>query len=238
MMALRRSATVAVVGGIEGVVEPWPRQVVFADEPEHAGFELAAGELGVGCDCVGESPGASVPVGSRDDVFDRSVVVELQAFGLREGSLEVVLGDVRGDVEERAEDRRGRDALVVCGVLGIEGPRTVQADPRDPAPGRRGGHLRARRVVLQEVPVHRGADVTEHRALPARQHRRQPPPLPRHRRATHGVHAAMDPPQASPLHPARHTGAPDAQRAQLRQRHHTPLPPSELSYSNVGGYAV
>jgi hypothetical protein len=70
------------------------------------------------------------------------VVVELQAFGLRKGSLEVVLGDVRGDVEERAVDRRGRDALVVGGVLGIEGPRTVQADPRDPAPGRRGGHLR------------------------------------------------------------------------------------------------
>jgi hypothetical protein len=63
------------------------------------------------------------------------VVVELQAFGLREGSLEVVLGDVRGDVEERAVDGRGRDALVVSGVLGIEGPRTVQADPRDPRAG-------------------------------------------------------------------------------------------------------
>ena len=121
-----------VVGGVEGVVADRCRQAVVARELAHAGFELAAGELGVGCDCVGESRGASVPVGSRDDVFDRSVVVELQAFGLREGPFEMVVGDLRRDVEERAVDRRGRDALVVSGVLGIEGTRTVQADPGTP----------------------------------------------------------------------------------------------------------
>jgi hypothetical protein len=67
-----------------------------------------------------------------DDVFDGALVVELQAFGLRERPLEVVVRDLRRDVEQRAVDRRGRDALVVGGVLGIEGIRAVQADPGTP----------------------------------------------------------------------------------------------------------
>jgi hypothetical protein len=36
-----------------------------------------------------------VAVASLDDALDRAVVVELQAFGLRQRSLQVVLWDVR-----------------------------------------------------------------------------------------------------------------------------------------------
>jgi hypothetical protein len=56
-----------------------------------------------------------------DDVLDRCVVVELEAFGLRQRSLEVVLWNARGDVKARAGEGGGGDAVVVGGVLGIEG---------------------------------------------------------------------------------------------------------------------
>ena len=94
--------------------------------------------------------------------------------------------------------RRGRDALVVGGVLGIEGMRAVQADPRDALAGRGGGDLGARRFVVEEVPVHRRAHVAEHRAGPAGQDGRQPPPLPREHRPTDRVDAAVHPAQAPP----------------------------------------
>jgi hypothetical protein len=73
--------------------------------------------------------------------------------------------DLRRDVEERAVHRRGRDALVVGGVLGIEGTRAVQADPRDASPGSGGGDLGASRLVLEEVPMDGGADVAEDRPV-------------------------------------------------------------------------
>jgi hypothetical protein len=46
--------------------------------------------------------------------------VALQALGLRQRSVEVVAWDVSGDIEQGAVHGRGRDALVVGGVLGIE----------------------------------------------------------------------------------------------------------------------
>ena len=128
-----------------------------------------------------------------------------------------------------------RDALMVGDVLGIEGTRTVQADPRDPAPGRGGGHLRARRVVLQEVPVDGGAEMAEHRALAAGQDRREPPALAGEHRAADGVDAAVDPAQAARPSRARPRRCTEPQRPQLRQRHHPPLPRSERRDRLSGG---
>ena len=62
----------------------------------------------------------------------------------------------------------------------------MQADPRHLLPGRRRGHLRARRVVAQEVPVHGGAEMTEDGALAAGRHRRRPATLLRQHRAADG----------------------------------------------------
>ena len=61
---------------------------------------------------------------------DRAVVVELQALGLRERALELAGACGGREIEQCAVDRRDRDAFVVGGVLGIEGARAVQADPR------------------------------------------------------------------------------------------------------------
>jgi hypothetical protein len=97
------------------------------------------------------------------------VVVDAEAFRLRECSFEVVVWGVGGDVQQGAVDCRDRDAFVAGGVLGIEATRTVQADPRDGAPGRGGGDLGARQVVVQEVPVDRRAEVAEDRVVAARQ---------------------------------------------------------------------
>jgi hypothetical protein len=76
-----------------------------------------------------------VSVGSGDRGLDGAVVVEPQALGLRERPLELAGARRRGEVEQGATDGGGRDALVVGGVLGIEGARAVQAD----SSGRRGG---------------------------------------------------------------------------------------------------
>jgi hypothetical protein len=178
---------------------------------------------------------ASLAVASFDDALDCSVVVELQALGLCERTLEVAGRGVGGDVEERAVDRRDRDSVVARGVLGIEGACAVQADPRGAATGRGRGHVRLGRVVVEEVPVDRGAEVAQHRAGPARHDRRQQPPLARQHRATDGVHAAMHPAQPPALQPPRHPRAPDAQRVQLRGGHHSPLPDRQLRDRHVGG---
>jgi hypothetical protein len=211
---------------------------VVASEPAHVGLQFAARELGVGCDRVCEALGASVPIGSGDRIGYRGVVVELESFGLRERSLEVVVGDVRRDVEQCAVDRRDRDALMRRGVPGIEGTRTVQADPRDAMPGRRCGHLRARRVVLEKVPMRGRADVAEHRAVAVGHDRRQPPPLPRDRRATDRIDAAVQPAQAARLGPPLRRAGPDAKRLQLRERHHPPLPAGQLGQRHIGGCAL
>jgi hypothetical protein len=54
------------------------------------------------------------------------------ALGLRERSLEVMLWHLRRDVEQRAVHRRGRDALVVGGVLGIEERERCRRIPGTP----------------------------------------------------------------------------------------------------------
>ena len=120
MSTARRHAARAVVGDHGGVALGL-RQAVVARELVHQRLELAASEMGVAGDGFGESLGRAVAVGSRDEVLDRCVVVELQALGLRQCPLEVMGRDVGGDVEQGAREGGGRDALVVGGVPGIEG---------------------------------------------------------------------------------------------------------------------
>ena len=134
------------------------------------------------------------PLASLDDALDRSVVVELQALGLRERSLEVMGWDVRGEVEQGAVRRSWSGCLGGWWCPGQRGNESGAGG----SPGRRlrdAGAVTSgrRRVVGEEVPVHRRADVTEHRARPARHDRRQPAPLARQHRAAHGVDAAVHP---------------------------------------------
>lgn len=77
--------------------------------------------------------------------------------------------------------------------------------------------------------------MAQDRAVPARQDRREPAPLTFEHRVTHCVHAvmqAMEPPRPyAPLH--RVFG--QAQRPQLRDGHHTPLPRSQFCDPPVRG---
>ena len=82
------------------------------------------------------------------------------------------------------------------------------------------------------------ADVAEDRAVAARQNGRQPPPLPRERRATHRVDTAMHPPQATQTSTALNRVLTEPQRPQLRERHHPPLPPGQRREPSVGGCAL
>jgi hypothetical protein len=84
-----------------------------------------------------------MPVVCADDVGDGAVVVELETVGLRECSFEATFRDRRGEVEEGAGDRGGRDAFTAGGVLLIEGARGVQSVPRDADAAELGGDVDA-----------------------------------------------------------------------------------------------
>ena len=78
------------------------------------------------------------------------------------------------------------------GVLGIEGTRTVQADPRGAVAAARGGDVDACLVGAQEAPVRGGGPVAEDRAGPAGEHCGQPAPLDAQRGVPEGIDTVMD----------------------------------------------
>jgi hypothetical protein len=123
--AVRRPAEVdleaRMVGGGEGEVDERLRQRRGAAELEEADLPLAPGALGVEGGGFGQRLLSSVPVRARQELGDRSVVVELEVLGLRKRSLEPIGPDGRGQVQQRAGDRRDRDALVRGRVTGNEG---------------------------------------------------------------------------------------------------------------------
>ena len=165
------------------------------------------------------------------------VVVELEPLGLRQRPLEVVLWGVGGNIQQRAVHRRCWNPFMAGGVPGIEATRTVQADPRDPSPGRGGGHLRARRVVAQEVPVDRGADVAEHRVVPhastaaSQRPSRGTTGAPPHRRRDGRCAAA-------PPSPAARSPSAVARGPATAPPTPPPLPRSQLCDRHVGGCCV
>jgi hypothetical protein len=175
---------------------------------------------------------------SRKDVFDGAEVVELEALGLAQGVLEVALGLVGCDVEEGSGDGGRRDSSVRGGVLGIEGMRAVQADPRGACSRRGGRDVGPGRVVAEQAPVDGRARVAQDGAGPARQDRREVPPLAGERGAADGVDAAVDPAQAADARPMLHGAEREAEAAQLRERDHPPLPVSELGEGLIDARAV
>ena len=113
---------------MEGLVDRGLWQARVADEGQEPGLELAAGPLGLFAGGrLREGSCSSVPVGSCQDAFDGSMVVEPQALGLRERPLQAVGLDRRGEIEQPPPDRRDRDAFVAGGVTGIEETRPMQA---------------------------------------------------------------------------------------------------------------
>ena len=184
---------VAVVGGVEGLVDERLGQSRVAQQragrrpPTRCGSTWARGSSRRARTFV-----PRCPLASGDDVFDRAVVVELQALGLGERALELAAAGGRRDVEQGAGDRRGRDALVAGGVLGIEGASAVQADPRGAVAAARRGDVDARLVGAEQAPVGGGAAMAEDRARPAGEHRREPAALDAQRCVPDRVHAAVE----------------------------------------------
>ena len=86
--------------------------------------------------------------------------------------------------------------------------------------------------------MRRCAAMAEHRTLPARQHGRQPAPLGTQHAMPDRVHPAMHPMQPPHTGPLLHCPRPQPQRAQLRQRHHTPLTLGQLRNRPLQGWAV
>ena len=165
----------AVVGGVQrACCVIGSGRFGAADEPEHPDLPHALGDLRLLPGRLLQDAGSAVPVGAGDDVVDGALVVELQVHGLRQRPLELVVSHRCRQVEQGAVDGRDRDAFVAGGVLGIEGTSAVQADPRDPVPGRGRHHVDALLVSREEPPLRRRAAMAEHRAGPAGQHGCQP----------------------------------------------------------------
>jgi hypothetical protein len=109
------------------------------------------------------------------------------------------------------------------GVLGIEGTRTVQADPRGAVAAARGGDVDADLRRVEQPPVRGRTAMAEDGTGRAREDRGQPVPLDPQRAMSDAVDAAIEqlqPPQRQPL---LHRTARHPQRPQLRTRHHPPL---------------
>jgi hypothetical protein len=140
-------------------------------------------------------------------------------------------------IEQRAGDRRDRDALMASGVLGIEGTRAVQADPRGAVAAAQGGDVDACLVGVQQAPVRSGAHVAEHRPRPAREHRGQPPPLAPEARVPERVDTLVNAMQSTPLHPRINHRSGRTERKQLRASHHSPLPPRQPRHRQPLGWA-
>lgn len=100
------------------------------------------------------------------------------------------------------------------------------------------GHVDARGRGVQQPPVRGRADVAEHRAGPARQHRRQAPPLHAQRGVPDRIDALMQPVKPTSAHPDIHRRGRDAQRSQLSARDDTPLPSGELGQRRERGCAA
>ena len=135
-------------------------------------------------------------------------------------------------------DGRDRDAFVAGGVLGIEGTRGVQADPRDALPTARRGHVDALLGRSRGVPSG-PPRCDDSGPRPART--REPPPTDGPQAAAPGAprRRPRDERDATaPRRPLLHRPRPEPQRAQLRQRHHPPLPISQLRQRAIEGWPV
>src|SRR3954469_24728005 len=96
-----------VVGGIEDEVPERLGQARSAHELAEGDLELAAGQVGRLAERSREGSFPSMPVVSLDHLGDGAVVVELEALGLGERSLEAVSGTVA------ARSRRVRATAVM-----------------------------------------------------------------------------------------------------------------------------
>ena len=228
----------AVVGGVERLVADRLGQVGAADEPEHPDLPHALGDLRLLPGRLRQDAGSAVAVGAGDDVVDGALVVELQVHGLCQRALELVCSCGCRQVEQGAVDRRDRDAFVVGGVLGIEGTRRVQADPRDAVAAAGRGHVDALLARWRAAPSGRPrCDGSG----PRRARRPGLPPAggPRARSTGGPRRRRRGGPDATGPRPHRRCAAraPPAQRAQLRARHHSPLPLSQLGQRATEGVA-
>ena len=214
----------AVVGGVQRLVADRLGEVRAAHQSEHPDLPVALGDLRLLSGRLLQDAGSAVAVGAGDDVVDGALVVELEVHGLRQRAFELVVSHRCRQVEQGAVDGRDRDAFVAGGVLGIEGTRGVQADPRDAVRGRA---ARSRRCA---PGWSRGAPSARPRcdgSGPRRVRRPARRPNGGPRAAASGVADGVDP-AMNPVQPARGRTAVCTARAPipsaLELRAATPLP--------------
>jgi hypothetical protein len=213
-----------MAGGVEGLVGLGLGEAGVAEPLEELGLPFVAGPLGRAAGGAPQQAASAVPVGSGDRGLDGAVVVHAQPLGLGDRALEFAVARHRRDIEQRAVERGGRDALIRRGVLGIEGACAVQADPRGAVAAAGRGDVDACLVGPEQAPVGGRRAMREHRAGPAGQHRRQPVALCAQCGVSEGVDAAVEQLQAPHRQPMLHRTARQAHGEQLRARNHPPLP--------------
>jgi hypothetical protein len=137
------------------------------------GARFGGGAPGVGC---GSEAGdaAAVGVGSEHSVDGR---VGCDAFDKRlvQCTLELAVGEVRRDLQDRAGGGRDRDSLVAADVAVIEGGHTVRLDAWPLATGVAAdrGHVDETIEGRTKAPRGRGRVVAQERGVAAREDRGQ-----------------------------------------------------------------
>jgi hypothetical protein len=88
-------------------------------------------------------------------------------------ALELAVGEVRGDVQQRAGRRGDRDSLVAAAVAGIEGLGPVDPDARAATAGLLAdhGHMDLTIETRTKAPCGRGGVMAQQRAIAAREDR-------------------------------------------------------------------
>jgi len=188
------------------------RKPARVEKGEKAIFELATSDVGASV-AGGEDPGESaraacMPV-PHEQVFEGKRPGEPARVGLVDGALEALTVEHRGQVEERARERRDGDAVYFGHVVsrqssGVEG----ECGPRVPRGPHR--HVDVDTRGRADLPERSCGPMAEHRANSAREYGRHPAPMSRDRAVSDGIDAAGGvPPLRAGARRAPRSGRPD-----------------------------
>jgi len=185
-------------------------------EIQHRVLVAAVGRRRAAGDDRRDPPRPGVTVGAEQDGGELPHAGEALRLGLAHESLQALVGELRGDLEDGASRRRARDPVQAGRIARIQEACAVKTDARAVAMARTAD----RHVDRAVVPAHEGGErargpVAEERDVAAGENggheacgQRVPP-------MTHGVYADVQAVQPALAHPPRDGGAIEPARREL-----------------------
>ena len=202
-------------------------------ESDHALLELAASTGAAGC-VLGEYSGQ--PRGARAAPRRlQAAQVEAQIGGLVESALEFAIRDDGGEVQERAGRGGDRDAVPRGDLLVFQRRTVHDHQPPDLAAARRRDrHVDPRAAPRQQAPEKGRAPVAQDPSVADSKDSSQEMAVSAERRASHRVHAPVNPVQPAGADPPLDRAVAQAHSVQLSPRDDAVLAPAERRRPNAG----